>query len=299
MNRLLSVLCSLCFAAIVIADEPVERLYQHIDIRRAPSFVVQGLAIKQQIHYQVFSSLDLFAPDEHGLRKALQTVETTELIEADLMSRGMFTQALGELRGRQFTYFINQAGEVVSMSGFTNDSKVEEVDSPESKSVLVSTVIDQDGWKEIAQLTFFEPRKTERIGKPFIRKSTHDWGNLGSWYGRTNYRGRSQGRNLQRFEYTHELEYRPPTPQDTVPSSKLPFSIENAKFRLYHARGEILFDTKRRWVTDVTETFHAKGTVATSMMGVDSTVHLEEQQIFTIKLTDRRDVKTMSAEKRR
>ncbi|MGB7329623.1 MAG: hypothetical protein WBD31_32415, partial [Rubripirellula sp.] len=93
--------------------------------------------------------------------------------------------------------------------------------------------------------------------------------------------------------------YRPPAAHKANAPSQLPFSIENATFHLYQAHGEILFDTKRKWVTDVHETFHVKGTVATSMMGVDSTVRLEEQQIFAIKLTDRRDVKTLSAEKRR
>ncbi len=88
-------------------EGPVETFYQQVDIQRNPQFIVQGLKVDQQIHYQVTSSFDVYAADEKGNRKAVQTVNGAMLIKADPLSQAVFTQSLAEMRGRKFIFMIS------------------------------------------------------------------------------------------------------------------------------------------------------------------------------------------------
>ncbi len=290
-------------ATSVGADErapDVETFYQRVDIQRRPRFAVQGVNVAQQIHYRILSTFEVHAADEKGNRKAVQTITDATLVEADPLSRLVFTESLAEMPGRKLTYTINRFAEVVSMQGHRNNTKVVNVGQPQSKGMLVSNVIDEDGWRELAQLTLFQPPQTGRSQRSFVRKTTHDWGSLGSWYGKTNFTGKADGRNRKRFRYQHQLEYIPPQENaDQENGNKanddLPFSIDSAEFRAYEAWGEIRYDSKHQRVTSVREVFHARGTVATSVLGIPSTIDVDEKQIFTISVTGQRLLKFDSA----
>lgn len=276
------------------ADEPrgsVETFYQQVDIERNPRFAVQGLNVHQQIHYRILSSFDVFPPDEKGNRRAVQTISAAALVKADPLSQAVFTQSLAAMQGRKFTFKLDKYSEVSLMQGHQDNSKAVEVNQPESKALLVSTVIDEDGWKELAQLTLFQPPQTGRSRRSFVRKTTHDWGSLGSWYGKTEFRARAAGRNKKQFNYQHQLEYIAPEEQARKVTDSLPFQIENANFRAYEAGGEIEYDEKSKRVTSVREVFHARGTVGTSMLGIPSTIEIDERQIFTITVNPARSLK--------
>ena len=280
--------------ACVAADEPdaaVESFYQQVDIQRSPRFAVQGINVQQQIHYQILSSFDVYPPDEKGNRKAVQTISSATLVQADPLSRVVFTESLAAMQGRKFTYKVDKFSEVLLMEGHQNNTQAIEVQQPKSKGMLVSTVIDEDGWKELAQLTLFQPPQTGRSGRSFVRKTTHDWGSLGSWYGKTNFTGRAAVRNNKRFSYQHQLEYLAPDKQAPKVDDGLPFEIDSATFRAYEAWGEINYDQKYNRVTRVREVFHARGSIATSMLGIPSTVEVDEKQIFTISVTGQRLLK--------
>lgn len=291
--RIAAIVCSF-FAAPLMAEEPdgpVETFYQQVDIQRNPQFAVQGVNIHQQIHYQILSSFDVYSPDANGNRKAVQTVSNATLVEADPLSQAVFTQSLAELQGRKFTYLVDKFSEVVSMEGHQDNTKTVDIQRPNSKGMLVSTVIDEDGWKELAQLTLFQPPATGRSARSFVRKTTHDWGSLGSWYGKTSFAGRVFGRDTKRFGYKHQLEYIPPDKEAIPANDPLPFKIDSAEFRAYEAWGEIHYNTKFQRVTSVREVFHARGTIATSMLGIASTVDVDEKQVFTINVTGQRFLK--------
>ena len=100
----------------------------------------------------------------------------------------------------------------------------------------------------------------------------------------------------QTTNYQHQLEYIPPDKDAANASPDLPFSIENAKFRVYEGWGEIQFDQKHKHVTAVREVFHARGSVSTSMVGVASTVEIDEKQIFMISVTNYRMLKADKAQ---
>lgn len=284
----------LCCAASSMADQPdgpAETFYQRVDIQRSPQFAVQGVNVNQQIHYRILSSFQVYPPDERGRRKAVQTITDATLVEADPLSHAVFTQSLSEMQGRTFTFQVGKFSEVVSMEGHQDNTKSIEVKKPKSKGMLVSSVIDEDGWKELAQLTLFQPPQTGQTGRSFTRKTTHDWGALGSWYGKTNFTPSAESRNKQKFSYQHHLEYIPPNKEAGKMQDALPFEIESAKFRAYEAWGEIQYDTKHRRVTNVREVFHARGVIATSMLGIPSTVKVNEKQVFTIAVTGQRLLK--------
>lgn len=286
---------SLVLGSVALAQDPqqaIETFYQQVDIERQPRFSVQGINAAQQIHYRIQSSFEVHPADERGNRKVVQTITDAVLIAADPMSKAVFAQSLAAMPGRSYTYKLSRYAEVVSMEGHRDNLKAVEVEKkPESAGMLMTNVIDEDGWKELAQWTLFQPLNTGRTRRTFSRRTTHDWGSLGSWYGKTNFTaGRAAGdRRLYRFE--HQLQYTPPEGPATQVTAGIPLEIQGAKFRLYDARGEIDYDRKRERVRTVREIFHAGGTVSTTMLGIQSAVDIDETQSFTITVTPARKLR--------
>jgi hypothetical protein len=269
------------------SERPIETFYQQVEILRQPQFSLQGMFIKQQIRYRIASTFELYEPDEKGTQRAVQTISETQLLEADPLSKVAFEQSLLEMRGHSFTYELDKFSRVLSIANTKDNTKTIELKKPKSTGMLMSTVIDEDGWKELAQLTLFQP-PDGRLSRQFSRKTTHDWGALGSWYGRTEFKGRTDRRTGQRFGYQHLLEYIPPNPEDANKQGQLPFTITHANFRTYEAQGEIFYDSKNKRVTSVREVFHAKGSISADMLGAATNVDLEERQNFLIQITRQR-----------
>ncbi len=280
------------------AEEPespvAASFYQELDVRRAPQFVVQGVNVAQQIHYQVRSSFVVYEQDAKGDFKAVQTIENATLVEADSISQAVFAQSLAMLQGKKFTYSLDKHHEVMSMIGSEGTTEVVPIEKPDSMGALVTTVIDDDGWKELAELTLFSPLNPSRPKEPFVRKAEHDWGSLGSWYGKTTFIRAGLQRGISVFRYQHELEYIKPNGKGA-----LPFEIVNAKFQAYEAGGVIQFDSKTNRVQRVQERFHAKGVVDAIWLGIETSVAIDEQQEFTINLTgyQKKSERQFSAEK--
>jgi hypothetical protein len=262
------------------SPEVFETFYQELDVRRAPQFVVQGVSVAQQIHYQVRSSFEVYEPDPKGNFKAVQTVENTTLVNADALSMAVFTQSLAELKGRKFTFNLDRNRDVISVQGDLNNTEIVEVKTPNSIGTLVSTLIDDDGWKELAQLTLFAPLDPRRPNAPFVRKTEHDWGSLGNWYGKTTFTHAGAQRGMSNYRFQHQLEYIKP-----IGPGNLPFEIQDAQFQAYEAGGIIQFDTKAKRVLTVRERFRAKGTVQTTMLGSATSVSIDEQQEFSINVS--------------
>jgi hypothetical protein len=265
-------------------ESEAETFYQRVEILRTPKFSLQGVLIQQQIRYRILSTFELHAPNERGNRRVVQTISETELLEADPLSRAAFASSLENLRGTSFTYEIDRFRKVVSMQGHQNNQQAIELAQPRSQGFLVSTVLNEDGWKELAQLTLFQP-PTGRSSQRFSRQATHDWGELGSWYGRTDFVQRREGRGRERYNFKHLLEYRPPDPTADGEPGQLPFTVNAAKFRIYEAFGEIMYDANPQQVISVREVFHARGTIAANVLGVPTQVELDERQEFGIEVT--------------
>jgi hypothetical protein len=153
------------------------------------------------------------------------------------------------------------------------------------QGMFVSSAIDDDGWKEIAALSFFQPDKPPKYLGQWERPMKHDWGGLGSWAGKTAYKyqgqaDRGMNEDVHRIEYRHAMKYAPPGKD----APALPFAVTDARFQPKEAAGEILFDARAGRVTSATEIFHVQGQLTVTLLGQGTTMGLEERQAFKVRI---------------
>ena len=262
----------------------LQALYQRVDIRRTPTFSIQGFETKQSLHYQVVSRLNLTRNLDPPATKVVQIVEGTKLLAADDTSRESFLRALDSLERQQYTYVLNGRGEVIEFTGNSDTRTAIPLEIASASGFQVTSVIDEDGWKELAELTFALPPTEREANEPWKRQMKHDWGTLGSWSGITTFNAGSPLNNISRIAFTREMNYSPPASS----SGGLPFRIRSANFELLKSSGEISFDTKLQRVLAASEDFHVRGTVTAELGGVGVQLDLTEQQHIQITLAEQR-----------
>lgn len=268
----------------VVASSQSQTLYQLVEIRRVPTFSIQGLETKQSLHYQVVSQLTLERSGVPPTIKVAQTIEDTRLVAADDSSRESFGKALEGLKRQQYTYRLNHRGEVIEFTGHMETREAIPLDLASATGFQLTSVIDEDGWKELAELTFVAPPEGQKAGEPWKRQMTHDWGALGRWSGVTTFASQPPRENLSQIMFNREMKY---TAAGTG-SSGLPFQIKDASFELQRASGSIEFDMTARRVQRATEYFDVRGTVTAELAGVGIQIQLTEQQQIEIKLSEQR-----------
>jgi hypothetical protein len=258
-------------------------VFQEIDIQRAPKFSILGAVSIQDLRYQLLSELNVSQQDDKGVRTVGQLVLDTRLVKSDDLSRPMFEESLRALKGWQFTYKLNRRGEVVEWTtGPASGRKAVPVEPKGAKGFLVTSVLDEDGWKEMAQLSFFVPQEQTAGSQTWSRQMTHDFGPLGSWYGGTTFLPKEMHNGVLRVDYVHHMTYKSP---DKI-RGDLPFAIKDAIFKSEMAGGTISFDTHARRVQTAQEHFLVRGTMSTEILGQTATVQVEEQQAITIRILE-------------
>jgi hypothetical protein len=143
--------------------------------------------------------------------------------------------------------------------------------------------MDEDGWKELAQLTFFVPRP-EQGSKSWKQLMMHNFGPLGSWYGETTFTPQATRKGIEQIGFVHQMEYRPP---EKDAGGGLPFTIEKALLKPERAGGTIEFDTQANRVSSAQEAFLVRGALSVSLLGQAADVEVEEQQIIGLRLHER------------
>lgn len=268
-------------------DQPAERgqsktLYQELDVKRTPRFAVLGVVTAQDLRYQMLSELRVGEADEKGLRTVEQTVKETRLIAADELSQAMFEQSLKALKGTEFSYKVNPSGDVVEFAGPPKGIKAANVAAKGAMGFLISSVMDEDGWKEMAQFSFFVPDGQTKGKQGWSRPMTHDFGPLGSWSGKTNFARKGTQKGVQRIDYVHQMKYKPPGKG----RGDLPLAIKDAMFKPEAASGTIQFDTQSGRVQSAEERFLVRGAVSAEILGEALTVEIEEQQVITVRILE-------------
>ncbi len=267
-------------ARVEVADEPIE-LYQEIAVARKPSFVVQGLSMSQDIQYGILSRTQISPVRKDGKRTVSQIVVNTRLEKADALTRASFERSLRDLIGQQFSFTLNDRHDVIEFTGHKDTRKAIEAKPEGFEGFMITSVMDEDGWKEIAQLSFFKPDEQAANGT-WQRQMTHDWDALGSWYGRTTFRRGPRSQQADQYNYWHEMTYKPPA--DGV--GGLPFDISSARFETQQAGGTIHFDPKLGRVVMAQEMFRTRGLLETQVLGQASRVQVDEQQRMVVRLFD-------------
>jgi hypothetical protein len=272
------------------APQPVQTskpqtLYQEIDIRRAPQFSILGAVTAQDLHYQLLSEVRVGVADDQGLRKIEQYVRDTKLLKADELSQGLFEGSLRDLIGWQFTFQVNRRGDISDWKGGPPAGrKAAKIERGAELSFLVTSVMDEDGWKEMAQLSFFVPEEQTAGSQTWVRKMTHDFGPLGSWAGETHYTPReAQASSPLQIDYVHKMTYSPPARG----IGGLPFAIAEAKFIPEVAGGTFHYDKQAGRVMQVQERFFVKGALTADILGQPAAVEMQEDQVIIVRMLDR------------
>lgn len=259
-------------------------VFQELDIQRLPKFSVLGTVMSQDIHYRILSELSVREPDEKGFRIVSQVVKETQLVKADALSHSLFDESLKRLRGWQFSYTMNSGGEVIEMRGPDDGRKFSPVEPAGGKGFLITSVMDEDGWKELAELTFFQPDPAGMENQSWSRQMTHDYEPLGSWFGETTFVSHGKQQDLMRIDFAHKLTYKPPA--KGAAAGGLPLTINNADFKALAAGGTIYFDTQSDRVQSAQEQFRVRGMLGTEVLGQAANVEVEEHQTITLRVLD-------------
>ena len=234
-----------------------------------------------ETHYQFLSQLDVGAPDAEGIRTVGQSVMDTKLIKADQLSQAQLEESLKKLKGWQFSYTLSKDGEVLKMMAGPADAPVAGKVAPKgAEGFIVTSVMDEAGWKELAQISFYVPDEQASGNKRQLRQMTHDFGPLGSFSGETSFVRKGMQQGLLQIDYAHKLNYRGPGKGAAFAGS--PLTVSGADLRPDIAGGSIWYDQKAKRVRQAVDHFHVKGEIATNIAALP----IEEQQMMVVKLTE-------------
>jgi hypothetical protein len=262
------------------AGRPGKLLYQEVVVAQKSACRVQGLDSRFDLRYRVLSSLDVRQRDNGGL-DVEQKIAAAKLLQADAALQALFSDLLRKLTGTTFTMSFDPGRELVRFEG-AKDRPRASGGAAVGQALLLASLIDQDGWKELAQYSFFQPHKPLRPGTRWERSITHSWGFLGSWTGHVSFQYAGQQGDQQRFPYTFKLTYVPPQPG----ARDLPLPVSRASFKHGEAGGTIYFDPGKGRVSRVEERFHVKGQMSIEVLGQSLPVELAEEQSFQVRLLD-------------
>jgi len=261
------------------------KLYQEVLVTQHTRCNLQGLNVDGDLQYRVLSSLTLDTRNPDGSLKVTQKVEQAELTRADALTQTVVGQLLGQLVGSTFQIAVDPDGRVVAFQGAKGRIQAAAGNNPlGGQSFLMASIIDPDGWREIAELTFFRPQDPADGDPRWERPVKHSWGPLGSWTGRVAYARTGREDSMDRVRYTYKLAYQAPKGD----AGGLPFQIVRADFKHQEAGGSIEFDKAKGRVVKAEEHFPVQGNLTMGLLGQETPVDLEETQDFRIRILEAR-----------
>lgn len=257
--------------------------FQYLVISRVSRYRILDLDLGQNVQYALVSRFRVKKKNEDGGMVVEQKVESVLLKNADPTLQGRLNELLQKTKGATFTMTLNAHREVTKFEGDQEALKVLTGDNPlGGPTFLLWSFLDRDGWKELAQLSFFQPPPAVRRGERWRRPMTHSWGPLGNWSGYIHFQSTGKLAELDRFDYLLDLAYKPPQK-----SGGLPFEIGKSQFQIQTARGVVAYQPNRGRIAAAEERFHVHGVLAVSFLGVDSSVQMDEMQLFQLRIVDK------------
>ncbi len=262
-----------------------ETFEQELLVTHLSRMNIQGMDFSGEIQYRVRSVLNVEKREADGTMMVVQRVEQAESIKADPLTQSILRDLLGKLVGATFRISVGPDGRVTAFEG-----AVPRMHAAAGNGLLgpqgiqMVSIIDPDGWREIAELSFFRPQATSE-GKPhWERPINHSWGPLGTWSGKVVYTPIESEGNVLQFSYRLFLTHGPPR-QD---GGRLPFRVIRAEFQHQQAGGVIAFDAAKGRVVRAREEFPVKGRLTVGVVGQEFPVGLDETQRFVIHLRERK-----------
>jgi hypothetical protein len=256
---------------------------QEVVVTRLSAYRILGEAVGQNVQYAFVSRFTINKVERDGGLVVTQTVQEARFSEGDPAMQALLNDALKKTQGLAFEMTLNARGEVTRFKGTREPIKVFAGNNPlAGQTFLLWSFLDEDAWKELAQLTFFQPDGPLRPGEKWSRKLSHSWESLGSWGGQTTYAAAGPQQGFERINYAHDLKYQPPGGA----GRDLPFAVRKADFKPLVAGGAILFDPDRRKVANAEETFRVRGGLVVAVGDVEAAVEMDETQVFRLRLTE-------------
>lgn len=255
-----------------------DTLLQDVLVTQKSRFLVQGIPVATLLQYRVVSRCTIEKVDDDGL-SVKQKIESATLLQADELTQGLLAGPLAQLPGTAFAMKIGPRGEVTQFAGAGGAMQAGVATVPGGLGVQMASLLDTDGWKELAQATFYQPEERARAGQ-WKRPLTHNWGPLGSWAGDVTYAYPGPDKAAQvKVPYTLRLAYQPPRGPGA-----LPLQITASKFQPVQAGGVLLFDTRQGRTVAAEERFAVRGAVVLMLLGQNTPAEVEEEQLFQMRL---------------
>jgi hypothetical protein len=268
-----------------------DRFYQTVEINRQSTYRVLDLDVTQKAQYTFVSSFRVATLTADGGLVVQQKIEAVQLSNADPVLQVQLNAILQKMQGATFTLTLSPRMEVVKFEGEPEALKLlGGTNLASGQTFVVWSFLDQDGWKELAELSFFQPRQSSSSANKWSRQLSHSWGPLGSWSGTAEYTHTGQQLNLDRFTYVLDLAYQPPRKG----AGDLPFEIGQADFRLRNTGGTILFDADKGRAAAAEERFQVRGRIPVAYLGVAAVVDMEEVQVFQLRILDQDPLRRLS-----
>jgi len=262
-----------------------EEFDQEVLVTHRSQMNIHGLDFKSELQYRVLSALKIEKKDADGGLSVVQRVKQAEAVKADPLTQWVLRDLLGKLVGATFRFKVGPDGHVTAFEGATLRLHAAAGNNLlGGQGLQMVSIIDPDGWREIAELTFFQPQLPSEGKHTWERPFAHGWGPLGSWSGKVVYSQIEPRDGLLRFSYAFALTHRPPNPGGAA----LPFQIARADFQHEKAGGAIAFDASRGRVVEANEEFPVKGQLTIEFLGQEVPVGLEETQHFRVRVRERK-----------
>lgn len=262
-----------------------QTIFQVVAVQQNSNFNVQGIQQATNLQYRVLSKFDVLSREANGTRKLRQTILGVTLDQADPLVRTTIGPAANAMKGRVFEIDLAANMDVTRFSGQNAAPQVSPVAGLGQQAFMMASLIDTDGWKELAQVTFFQPTVAVSKQPTWQRDMRHDWGALGHWAGKTHFKFEGPMGDLMNFSYQHQMAYSPPN-ANAGGVNGLPLKISGAQMQPQKAAGTIAFDNKLGRVTKASEQFHVQGVLNATLLGQNVQIGLVERQGFTITVTD-------------
>jgi hypothetical protein len=250
-----------------------DKFYQELFIQQKSLCRVQGLLVQTGLQYRLLSSFTVEKRKDDGSMEVKQKIKEANLLQADPLTQPLVVPLLKKMPGTVFTIHFNKQMEVTEFVGPPMQAAIGRNDL----GLQMVSLLDRDGWKEMAEVSFFQPNRPLKAGSQWTRNITHNWGELGKWTGKVHYRHEGKQKSLHKIAYALKLAHESPKEG----GGNL---VGKAVFQAPAAHGNIYFDADQGKVLSAEERFHVKGVLEINLLGQKTPVEMEEEQTFKVRI---------------
>jgi len=261
---------------------PGDHFFQELTVTQKPTFKVQGIAVASQLQYQIVSRFTVKDASADGSLIVEQKVVSAKLLFADELTKPAVTGAVAQLPGVTYTLHLSPKMDVTKFEGTVAGPKVGALQFDGGLGVQMTSLLDRDGWKELAQSTFFQMDEPLQSGARWSKPHTHNWGSLGAWSGKSHYAYAGQQDGYHKIAFGSQLTFK------AAAASQLGLlTVQSADFKSPQSGGTLFFDAVKGKVVAAEERFRVTGVLNASLLGQNTPIEIDEDQHFLIRIHEK------------